>query len=169
MNKPVCLGLSILELIKILMYEFWYDYVKPKHGEKTKLCYMNTDSLIVYIETGDIYKDVARDVQTRFHISNYELDRPLPKAKNKEVIGLMKSEEIMTKFVGLKAKTYSYLTDHHSEDKKAKDTKKCVIKKKLKLENYKNSLEAAQLDNKIKYLEKNEINIDSLKKIMTNS
>ena len=72
--------------------------------------------------------------------------------------------KIMTKFVGLRAKTYSYLIDDSSEDKKAKDTKMCVIKRKLKLENHKTCLEATQLDNKIKYLEKNKINIDSLKK-----
>ena len=65
MNKSVYLGLSILELSKILMYEFWYDYVKPKYGEKAKLCYMDTDSFIVYIKTDDIYKDIAEDVETR--------------------------------------------------------------------------------------------------------
>ena len=70
----------------------------------------------------------------------------------------------ITKFVGLRAKTYSYLTDDSSEDKKAKSTKKCVIKRKFKFGNYKNCLEATQLDNKIKYLEKNKINTDSLKK-----
>ena len=89
--------------------------------------------------------------------SNYELDRSLSKGKSKKVIGLMKDElggKIMTKFVGLRAKTYSYLIDDSSEDKKAKGTKKCVIKRKLKFENYKNCLEATQLDNKIKYLEK---------------
>ena len=64
------------------MYEFWYDYVKPKYGEKVKLGYMDTDSFIVYIKTEDIYKDIAEDVETRFDISNYELecnsiDRPL--------------------------------------------------------------------------------------------
>ena len=64
MNKAVHLGLSILELTKILMYEFWYDYVKPKYGENTKLCYMDTDGFIVYIKTDDIYKDIAEDVQT---------------------------------------------------------------------------------------------------------
>ena len=74
------------------MYEFWYDYVKPKYGEKVKLCYMDTDSFIVYIKTDDIYKDIAEDVETRFDTSNYELDRPLPKGKNKKVIGLMKDE-----------------------------------------------------------------------------
>ena len=68
------------------------------------------------------------------------------------------------KFVGLKAKTYSYLIDDNNEDKKAKGTKKCVIKRKLKFENYENYLEATKLENKIKHLEKNKINIDSLKK-----
>ena len=72
MNKPVYLGLSILELSKILMYEFWYDYVKPKYGKKAKLCWKDTDSFIVYIKTDDIYKDIAEDVETRFDTSNYE-------------------------------------------------------------------------------------------------
>ena len=81
MNKPVHLGLSILELSKILMYEFWYDYIKPKYDEKVKLWYMDKDSFIVYIKTDDIYKDVAEDVETRFDTTNYELGRPLPKGK----------------------------------------------------------------------------------------
>ena len=76
MNKPGHLGLSILELSKILRYEFWYDYVKSKYGEKLKLCYMDTDSFIVYIKADDINKDTAGDVKTRFCTSNYELDRP---------------------------------------------------------------------------------------------
>ena len=76
--------------------------------------------------------------------------------------------KIMTKFVGLRAKTYSYLIDNSSENKKAKGTKKCVIKRKLKFENYRNCSEASQLDNKVNYLEK-EINVDSLKKIINNS
>ena len=86
-NKPVYLGISILELSKILMYEFLYDYVKPKYGEKAKLYYMDTDSFTVYIKADDIYKDIAEDVETRFDTSNYELDRPLPKGKNRKVIG----------------------------------------------------------------------------------
>ena len=73
MNKSVRLGFSILELSKILMYEFWYDYVKPKHDEK--LFYMDTGSFIVNIKTGDVYKDIAEDIETRFGISNYKLDR----------------------------------------------------------------------------------------------
>ena len=75
----------------------------------------------------------------------------------------------MSKFFRLRAKTCSYLIDDDSEDKKAKSAKNCVIKRKLKFENYNNCLEATQLDNKIKYLEKSKISIDSLKKIIKNS
>ena len=81
MNKPVCLGLSILELCNILMYEFWYDYVKLKYGEKVKLCYMDINSFLAYIKIDDIYKDIAEYVETRFDTLNYELDTPLPKKK----------------------------------------------------------------------------------------
>ena len=82
MNEPVFLGLSILELSKILMYEFWYGYIKPKHNEKAKLCYINADSFIINIKTDDNCKDIAENVETRFDTSNYELDRLLPKGKN---------------------------------------------------------------------------------------
>ena len=94
---------------------------------------MGTDSFIVYIKTSDVYKDIAKDVETTFDTSNYELDMTLPKGKNKKVLILMKDKlggKIMTKFVGLRAKTYSYLKDDDSEDKKAKDTKKVCHKKK---------------------------------------
>ena len=91
MNKPIYLGLSILEISKILMYEFWYDYMKPKYGDNVKLCNMDTDSFIMNIKTEDFYKDVANDVEKRFDI-NFEVDRPLSTGKNKKVIGLMKDE-----------------------------------------------------------------------------
>ena len=94
MNKSVYLGPSILELSKIVIYEFRYDYMKPKYEEKGKLCYMDTESFIVYVKADDIHEDIAEDVETRFDTSNYELDRPLPKVKNKKVIGLMKDELI---------------------------------------------------------------------------
>ena len=109
---------------------------------------MKKHCIIVYIKADEIYKDIAEDVETRFDTSNYELDRPLPKGKTKQVIGLMKDElgrKIMTKFLGLRAKTCIYLTNDGSEDKKAKGTKKCVIKRKIKFENYRNSLEATKL------------------------
>ena len=91
MNKPVYLGLSILQLSKILIYQLQYDYVNPKYGEKAKLCYMDRDSFVILVKT-DIYKEIAEDVELRFHASNYELNRPLPIGKIRKVIGLMKEE-----------------------------------------------------------------------------
>ena len=143
MNKPIYLGLSILEISKLLMYEFWYDYMKPKYNDNVKLCYMDTDSFIMNIKTEDFYKDVANDVEKRFDTSNYEWDRPLPTGKNKEVIGLMKDElggRIITELVALRPKSYSYLTDDCKKDKKANGTKKCVIKRMIKFNDYKNCL-----------------------------
>ena len=84
MNKPVCLGLSILDLSKTLMYEFLYDYVKPKYGKNAKLCYMDTDSFIGHVKTNNIYKDIAEEIETRSNTSNFEIDRPFPKRKNKK-------------------------------------------------------------------------------------
>ena len=122
MNKPIYLGLSILEIGKILMYEFWYDYMKPKYNDNVKLCYMDTDSFIINIKTNDFYENIASDVENRFDTSNYEVNRLLPTGKNKKVIGLMKDElggKIITEFVTLRPKTYSFLTDNGQEDKKA--------------------------------------------------
>ena len=84
MSKPIYLGLSILEISKLLMYEFWYDYMEPKYGDNVKLCYTDTDSFIMNIKTEDFYKDIANDVEKRFDTSNYECDRPLPTGKNKK-------------------------------------------------------------------------------------
>ena len=92
MNTPIYLGLSILDISKILMYEFSYDYIKPKYNNKVKLCYMDTDNFIMSIKTNDFYKDIANDVEKKTDTSNYELNRPLPTGKNKKVIGLMKDE-----------------------------------------------------------------------------
>ena len=111
----VCIGFIILQqepvawvvLLQLLMYEFWYDWVKPKYGEKAKLCYMDTKSFIVHIKTNDVFKYIAERFETISDISNYELDRPLPNGKNKKVTGLMKDEligKIMTKFFRLIAK-----------------------------------------------------------------
>ena len=83
MNKPVYLylDLSILELSKIVMWEFCYDYIKPKYGEKAKLYYMDTESFLVYIKTDDIYKEIAEGVEKKFDTSDYELDRQIPNGK----------------------------------------------------------------------------------------
>ena len=114
MNKPIYSGLSILEISKTLMYEFWYNYMKPKYGNDVKLCYMDTDSFVMNIKTNDFYRDIANDVESRFDTSNYEVNRPLLTGKNKKVIGLMKDElggKRITEFVTLRPKTYSCLTD----------------------------------------------------------
>ena len=143
MNKPIYLGLCILEISKIIMYEFWYDYVKNKYGNKARLCYTDKDSFVINIKTNDFYKDISQDVNERFDTSNCTFDRPLPKGKNKKVIGLMKDElggGIITEFVALRSKTYSYITNDFTELKKAKGTKKCVVKKMLRLSDYKNCL-----------------------------
>ena len=143
MNKPIYLQLSIIEISKIIIYKFWYDYIKRKYGDMVKLCYTDTDSLVMTIKTKDFYKDIAQDVQERFDTSNYSVDRPLPKGKNEKVIGLMKDElggGIITEFVALRPKTYSYMTDEFIEMKRAKGTKKCMIKKMLKFEDYKKCL-----------------------------
>ena len=143
MNKPIYLGLSILEISKILMYEFWYSYMKLKYNDNVRLCYMDTDSFVMHIKTNDFDKDIASDVENRFDTSNYEVNRPLPTGKNKKIIGLMKDElggKINTEFVTLRPKTYSFLTDDGKEDKKAKGTKKCVIKKMIKFNDYKKCL-----------------------------
>ena len=93
MNKPVYPGQAILDLSKIVMYEFHYDYMKRKYvDDKLTLCYMDTDSLIYDIEMDDFYKDIDDDVQSRFDMSGYVPDRSLPVGKNKKIIGLMKDE-----------------------------------------------------------------------------
>ena len=104
---------------------------------------IETDTFIINIKTNDFYEDIASDVENRFNTSNYEVKRPLPMGKNQKVIGLMKDEvsgKIITEFVTLRPKTYSFLTDDGKEDKKAKGTKKCVIKKIIKFNDYKKCL-----------------------------
>ena len=91
-NKPIYLGQLILDISNTLMYEFWYDYIKPKYGDNARLCYMDTDSFAMHIKIEDIYKDIADNVKRWFDTSNYdEADkRPLPTDENKKVIGMFK-------------------------------------------------------------------------------
>ena len=140
MNKPVYLGLSILEISKITMYEFWYDYVKSKYRSRASLCYMDTDSFVINIKTKDFYKDIAENVKERFDTSNYIYDRPSPTGVNKKVVGFMKDELGGGIITELRPKAYSYKTDDLIELKKAKGTKKCVVKKMLRFHDYKNCL-----------------------------
>ena len=115
MNKPIYFVMSILDISKTLMYEFWYDYIKPKHQNNAKVCYMDIDSFIIHIKTEDFYKDIAGDVKKWFDTSSYSEDdkRSLLKDKNKNVIGLMKDKlgkKIMTEFSAEKG-LYSIFSD----------------------------------------------------------
>ena len=155
MNKPIYLGQAILDLSKTLMYEFSYDYLKPMYGDKIRLCYTDTDiCFIMHIKTDDFYKDISADVDRWFDTSNFNKNdnRSLEIGKNKKVLGKFKDElggKIMTKFCVLRAKTYSFLIDEFTDDdyeknnivnKKAKGTKKCVIKREILFYNYIDSL-----------------------------
>ena len=112
-NKPVYFGQATLDLSKTLIYDFHYDYMRPKQGRKVNLCYMDTNSLVYEIETEYFYRDIVKAVKKRFDTSGYSKDdnRPLPIGENKKVIGLIKDElgeKIMTDFVALRAKMYEY-------------------------------------------------------------
>ena len=123
MNKPAYLGLSISDLSKNVMYAIWYDYVKPKCCKNEQLCYMDTDSFIVYVKADNIWKDIEQEVETRFDTSSFKLDRPLPKPKKKNVVRIMNAEsggKLMKELIGLRAKIYSYL----------KTTMRKIIKKR---------------------------------------
>ena len=133
MNKPLYLGMSILDIGKTLMHKFWYDYFKLKYGDRTKLCYTNTDSFIINILTEDFLQDISNDVEKWFDTSNYDKNdkRSLLIGKNKIVPGLFKDElggKIIIEIVPLRPKAFSYLDDYGNNHKKAEGTKKCVIK-----------------------------------------
>ena len=155
MNKPVYLGQAILDLSKMLMYEFHYDYMRPKYSNKVKLCYMNTDSFVYEIEAEKFYRDIAKDVEERFDTSgcSKEDNRPLPIGIKNKKIGLMKDElggKIMTEFVALRAKIYVYRKiDKEVEEKRCKGTKKCVVSEGLTFDDYRICL----LDGKTIYRE----------------
>ena len=129
MNKPVYLGMSILDISKTLMYKFWYDYIKPKHGDRANLCYADTDSFIIHIMIEDFFEDISDDVKIWFDTSDYDENdkRPLPIGMNEKVIGLFKDElggKIMKEFVVLRAKQCAYIMDDDSEKKKSQRNKK---------------------------------------------
>ena len=120
----------------------------------------------------DIYKDIAEDIEKRFDTSIYEVGRPLPMGKNRKVIGLMKNKlggQIMKKFVELQRKTYSYLKDNDDDYKNAKDTKRCVVKRRPNFQDYKNCIKASQILNITNYLQSKQIDVDCLKEDKKNS
>ena len=144
-NKPIYLGMCILDLSKTIMYDFHYNYIKKKYGDKAKLLFTDTDSLMYEIQTEDFYKDISGDVKDRFDTSDYPPNHPsgIPTGCNKKVLGMFKDEvagRYIDEFVGLRAKLYSYKMLEGKESKKCKGVKKMVVTKSITHEDYKNCL-----------------------------
>ena len=142
-DKPIYLGMCILDLSKTLMYEFHYEYIKPKYGNSAKLLFTDTDSFAYEIETEDFFKDISEVVKELFDTSNFPENHPsgIPRI-NKKVIGMFKDEaggEIIEEFVGLRSKLYAYKMNE-KEEKKCKGVKKDVVKRSISFEDYKRCL-----------------------------
>ena len=149
MNKPVYLGMSILDLSKTLMFDFHYKYIKPKYGKEAKLLFTDTDSFLYEIQTEDFYKDISGDVKDRFDTSDYPKNHPsvIVTGINKKVLGMFKDEAAgknIKEFVGLRAKLYSYKMEEGKENKKCKGIKKAVVEKSITHEDYKTCLETGK-------------------------
>ena len=145
MNKPVYLGMCILELSKTIMFDFHYKYMKPKYGNNAKLLFTDTDSFLYEIQTEDFYKDISRDVWDRFDTSEYPENHPsgIPTGINKKVLGKFKDEvagKIVKEFVGLRAKLYSFKMEDETENKRCKGVKKQIVKETITHEDYKTCL-----------------------------
>ena len=143
LNKPIYLGMSILDLSKTFMYDFHYNYFKKKYGDNVELLMTDTDSLKYEIHTEDFYKDISMDVEAKFDTSNYPKEHPLYYVENKKVIGKMKDEcggKLILEFVGLRSKLWSDLMEEEEEEKKYKGIKKNVIKIYITFQDYKDCL-----------------------------
>ena len=141
-NRPAYVGMCILDLSKTLMYDFHYNYIKSKYGDKVKLLFTDTDSLNYEIETKDVYRDFWND-KDRFDNSDYPENSPYFNKTNKKVIGKFKDEAagvLVVEFVGLRSKMYSYMKDNDKGGKTAKGIKKNIITKNIKHEDYKEVL-----------------------------
>ena len=137
--------MCILDLSKTLMYDFHYNYIKRKYGDKAKLLLTDTDSLMYKIETEDFYNDISVDVEHRFDTSDYPPNHPsgIPSGFNKKVLGMFKDEasgKVIDEFLGLRAKLYSYKMLEGEESKKCKRIKKSVVKNSITHEDYKKCL-----------------------------
>ena len=144
-NKPIYVGQAILDLSKTLMFDFHYNYIRKKYGEKAELLFTDTDSLMYLIQTEDVYKDFSKDIKRKFDTSDYPEKHPsgIKTGVNKKVIGKFKDEAAgkqITHFVGLRPKLYSYKIEEKGETRKAKGVKKNVIKNSLAFEDYKKCL-----------------------------
>ena len=141
-NKPIYVGMTVLDLSKVLMYDFHYNFIKEKYKEKAKLLFTDTDSLCYSIQTKDFYKDIKKH-KDLFDTSNYPKDHELYSDKNKKVLGKFKDETDgipITEFVGLRSKLYAFKTVNDHTQKRAKGVSKSVVDKEINLEDYKRAL-----------------------------
>ena len=141
LNKPIQIGQVILDISKMATNEFYYDYLLPKYGDNVRVMYMDINSFVLYIKTGDFYDDIADDVPTRFDSSNFTEDRPLPMDMNKKVPGLMNDEDggkIIIAFVSPCSKVYVRIMLDGKEDMKCKGVTKSALRQHLNYEKYKN-------------------------------
>ena len=141
-NKPIFVGQAILDISKTLMFDFHYNYIKNKYGDKAELLFTDTDSLMYLIQTEDFYQDINKDIKKKFDTSDYTENHPsgIKTGVNKKVIGKFKDEPAgkqITHFVGLRPKLYTFKVEEKGETRKAKGIKKNVIKKSLSFEDYK--------------------------------
>jgi hypothetical protein len=143
LNKPIYLGMSILDLSKLHMYKFFYDVLKPKYGDKIRLVYTDTDSFVIYTETEDIYEDL-KELKNDMDFSNYTVGTKYYNKDNEMKLGFFKDEvkgEIIVEFIGLAPKMYAYILDSGKEEKKAKGVPKQTVKKQMNYARYKQTLE----------------------------
>ena len=140
LNKPIYVGMSVLDLSKHLMYNFYYNTLKARYGENVRLLYTDTDSLIVKVDTDDLYKDMSLNADL-YDTSNYSPGHPLFSNTNKKIIGKFKDElggKVMTEFIGIRPKMYSYVGEESG--KRAKGVKKSVLCKTITHEDYRTFL-----------------------------
>ena len=140
LNKPIYVGMSVLDLSKWLMYDYYYNHLKVKYADRVKLLYTDTDSVIVHVQTDDLYKDMLESAAI-YDTSNYPADHPLYSTNNKKVIGKFKDElggKVMTEFVGIRPKMYSYAGEESG--KRAKGVKKSVLRKTISHDDYRTCL-----------------------------
>ena len=140
-NKPVYVGQAILDLSKTLMFNFHYNYIQKKYKHRAELLFTDTDSLMYQIYTDDFYKDLSKDIETKFDTSDYPPNHPygIVTGVNKKVIGMFKDEvagKQITYFVGLRPKLYSFKIEESKEVRKCKGIKKNVVKKGINFEDY---------------------------------
>ena len=140
LNKPIYVGMSVLDLSKHLMYDFYYNTLKARYGENVRLLYTDTDSVIVKVDTEDIYADMSQNLDD-YDTSNYPADHPLFSNTNKKIIGKFKDElggKVMTEFIGIRPKMYSFVVE--DSRKRAKGVKKSVLQNSITHEDYQTCL-----------------------------